>query len=232
MSILIQQQQSMSHQHEWLPVTGSDTLVLIYPTWAGIADFERQIATRLNQQGFSVMLVDIFGQGVALNSMEERRAAMATYLNNRPLLNQSLQAFADFALEQPAAKDKRLMVTGYCFGGLCAMLSALLLPTIEAAASFHGLFKVPLDLTPANPAVRLLILNGYRDPMVPEHEVLAFQRRLDALDLDWVIMHFGKAMHSFTLPAANAPDHGSCYESKAAARAWQALLAFLAESRD
>lgn len=232
MSILIQQQRSMTHQHEWLPVTGSDTLVLIYPTWAGITDFERQIATAMNQQGFSVMLVDIFGQGVALNSLEERRVAMTSYLDDRPLLNQSLQAFANFALEQPDAIDKRLMVTGYCFGGLCAILSALLLPTIEAAASFHGLLKIPLDLEPSNPDVRLFILNGYQDPMVPEHDVLAFQQRLDALGLDWVIMHFGKAMHSFTLPTANAPAHGNCYEPKTAIRAWQALLAFFTEPQD
>jgi dienelactone hydrolase len=51
-----------THQHEHYPSTngGSAKHVLIFPTWAGITDFERDIAARLNSSGCDATLIDFW----------------------------------------------------------------------------------------------------------------------------------------------------------------------------
>jgi len=41
--------------------------------------------------------------------------------------------------------------------------------------------------------------------------------------VDWQVVLYGGAMHAFTKPGANSPEHGSRYDPLAAKRAWQAM---------
>jgi dienelactone hydrolase len=41
--------------------------------------------------------------------------------------------------------------------------------------------------------------------------------------VDWQVVLYGGAMHAFTLPEANSPEHGTQYDPVAAKRSWQAM---------
>jgi dienelactone hydrolase len=51
--------------------------------------------------------------------------------------------------------------------------------------------------------------------------------------VDWQLVHYGNAVHSFTDPGAgNNPAAGSAYNERADARSWKAMKVFLEEVFD
>ena len=205
-------------------------LMLVYSTWAGITHFEQTIASRLNVLGYDVLLVDLFSQQVPLNTVEERRAALGELMADMNHLQQHLQAIEGF-IEAEVGKDyNSLISSGYCFGGLCSLLSGFLFKRISASVSFHALLKLPESLTPANPDVRLLVLNGFRDPMVSAEERARTEAHFDRLGLDWTMINYGRAMHSFALPHVNMPENGTCHDAATDRRSWQVFVDFIQEA--
>lgn len=205
-------------------------LVLVYSTWAGISEFEQSIARRLNVLGYDVLLVDLFGQQVPLETVDQRRAAMAPLIADMKLLQNRLQQFEAFIEAEVGEEYSGLITSGYCFGGLCSLMSALLFQRVSASASFHALLKVPADLQPQNPDVRVLIMNGHKDPMVTADERLATEAHFDRLGLDWTLINYGRAMHSFALPHVNAPANGTCHDALTDRRSWQVFVDFIQEA--
>lgn len=49
-------------------------------------------------------------------------------------------------------------------------------------------------------------------------------------DLDWQLVPYAGAMHAFTLPDANAPEHGAQFQDATERRSWEATKAFLTET--
>ena len=47
---------------------------------------------------------------------------------------------------------------------------------------------------------RFLVLHGAADPHVPVEQVLGFQEEMHAADVDWYLIAYGGAVHSFTNP--------------------------------
>jgi len=76
----------------------------------------------------------------------------------------------------------------------------------------------------------VLALHGADDPFVPPAQVLAFEDEMRKAGVDWQLVAYGGAVHSFTLKhAGNDNSKGSAYNEKADARSWEAYKDFLAE---
>jgi len=76
----------------------------------------------------------------------------------------------------------------------------------------------------------VLVLHGADDPIVPSHEVLAFQDEMRKAHVDWQMIVYGGAVHSFTNPGAgHDPSTGAAYNEKADKRSWQAMKTFFQE---
>ena len=205
-------------------------LLVLYSTWAGISEFEESVARRLNVQGYDVLLVDLFSQDVPLETVDQRRAAMGELMADMSQLQQRLLQFEHFIEAEVGAEYSGIITSGYCFGGLCSLMSAFLFKRVSASASFHALLKVPSDLTPQNPDVRLLIMNGHKDPMVTAQERMATEAHFDRLGLDWTLINYGRAMHSFALPHVNAPANGTCHDALTDRRSCQVFIDFIQEA--
>ena len=78
---------------------------------------------------------------------------------------------------------------------------------------------------------RVLVLHGAADPYVPPAEVAAFQKEMDDAKVDWQMVYYAGAVHSFTNPGAGTdPSKGAAYDAKADRRSWEAMKAFFAET--
>ena len=74
------------------------------------------------------------------------------------------------------------------------------------------------------------MLTGASDPVVPDESVLAFENEMrEAGAPDWQVVSYSGAMHAFTMPDANAPDHGAVFNARANERSWVAMQAFFDE---
>lgn len=132
------------------PRTGKHPAVLVWPDIMGLRPAFRQMADRLAQSGYSVLVVNQFYRSLKspiLNPGEtfdqpEVRAKIAPW---RALLTQAAttsdaRAFITWIDQQPQTDRKRgLATTGYCMGGPMVLLTAAERPDrVRAGATFHG----------------------------------------------------------------------------------------------
>jgi len=203
--------------------------VLICHAWAGRSAFECEKADKLAALGYVGIALDTYGKGISGSSNEECSALMMPLVSNRALLRDRLLAGLSAAASIPMVDTSRVAAIGFCFGGLCVLDLARSGADVKGVVSFHGLFNAPADL-PNNPIMaKVLALHGHDDPMVPPDQVLGLETEMSAAGVDWQIHTYGRTMHAFTNPQANAPDHGMQYNHDAALRAWQSMQYFLGE---
>jgi dienelactone hydrolase len=76
----------------------------------------------------------------------------------------------------------------------------------------------------------VLALHGADDPFVPPAEVTAFEEEMRQAKVDWQLVSYGSAVHSFTdWDAGNDNSKGAAYNEKADKRSWEAMKLFFAE---
>jgi dienelactone hydrolase len=201
--------------------------VLIFPTIMGRSELELGFARRLAGLGYTAMVADLYGR-IGL-PREQCREEMNELLGDRPRLQERLLGVIETFRAQPEVEADRVAAIGYCFGGLCALDLARTGVNVRGVASFHGLFTPPGNREGTPIRAKVLALHGWEDPMAPPSAVEALAAELTRAGADWQLHVYGRTMHGFTNPAANAPENGLQYSASADRRSWTALEAFLAE---
>jgi dienelactone hydrolase len=124
---------------------------------------------------------------------------------------------------QPQTDTERLAATGYCFGGTTALELARSGADLKAVVGFHAALATVRPQDAANIKAKILVAAGADDPLVPPQQRLAFEQEMTAAKVDWQMLVFGGAGHSFTNPD---PDDrpGFGYHAPSDRRSWAAML--------
>ncbi len=202
--------------------------VIVFPTVMGITDLERGFAGRLIEQGYTVLLADLYGRRFAPAERDVAMAAMKALREDRDALRDRLLGVLGAAIEQDEVDDERVAAIGFCFGGQNALDLARSGADLAGVASFHGLFDSP-GLAALPIKAKVAAYHGWDDPLVPPAAVVALAEELTAAGCDWQIHAFGHVGHGFTNPQATGAMPGIKYDERTATRAWAACDAFLAE---
>ena len=204
--------------------------VLVVHDWLGVTDYVRMRADMMARLGYTAFAADVYGADVR-PSPADAPAVAGSYYGNRPLWRERVTGGFDRLLSEPSVDRGRTAAIGYCFGGSGALELARTGVELRAVVSFHGALPTGPDGEAQRIRAKLLVLRGAIDPVIPDDAVAAFQDELrQAPDLDWQLTTYSGAMHAFTLPDANSPDHGSMFNPVAERRSWQAMKDFLAEA--
>ena len=215
------------------PSSGSHPGVLIWPDAFGLRPAKRQMAKRLAESGYSVLVVNQY--------YRSQRAPIVNTTNFaevsdtlRPLMGslnaetqtRDAQAFIGFLDRQQSVDSNRKMGTmGYCMGGPFTMRTAAALPDrVGAAASFHGGGLVtdqpdsPHLLVPQMKAQYLFAIAANDDENQPEAKDVLRDAFAQA-SLSAEIEVYDGAMHGW------CPPDSQVYDEPQAERAWSRLLA-------
>ena len=103
---------------------------------------------------------------------------------------------------------------------------------VKGVASFHGVLSTSAIAHPGDVKAKVLVFTGAEDRMVLPGDVLSFEDEMRAAHVDWELVRFGGAKHSFTVWDANLPDQGIQYNKAADKRSWAMLQDFLKEIFD
>jgi carboxymethylenebutenolidase len=215
------------------PSSGSHPGVLIWPDAFGLRPAKRQMAKRLAESGYAVLVVNQY--------YRSQRAPIVNTTNFaevsdtlRPLMGslnaetqtRDAQAFIGFLDRQQSVDSNRKMGTmGYCMGGPFTMRTAAALPDrVGAAASFHGGGLVtdqpdsPHLLVPQMQAQYLFAIAANDDENQPEAKDVLRDAFTQA-GLQAEIEVYDGAMHGW------CPPDSQVYDESKAERAWSRLLA-------
>ena len=210
------------------PEGDSNPCVLIAHTWAGRDAFVEEKAKLLTELGYAAFAIDMYGDGKIGTSNEENAGMMQPLLDDREELARRALASLDAVSKIDSIDASKIVIMGYCFGGLVSMDLARTGADIKGAVSFHGFLAGPENSTNEIKA-KLLALHGDSDPMVDQDQIESFRQEMTSKKVDWQLHVFGGAMHSFTNPEANDPDFGAMYSKNADERSWKIFTDFLME---
>jgi len=97
----------------------------------------------------------------------------------------------------------RIAAIGYCFGGATVQQLAYSSVDLRGVVSFHGSLIPPSKDANKMVKARLLICHGAADPFVTAEALQNYLAAMNQLGLDWQMVFYGGAMHSFTNPGAD-----------------------------
>ncbi|MBC7522962.1 MAG: dienelactone hydrolase family protein [Flavobacterium sp.] len=203
--------------------------VLILPAWMGIDDHAKETATDLSKLGYNTFVADIYGVGNRPTNYAEAGQKAGYYKKNIAEYQKRIQLALDQLVKQGANPDK-IVVIGYCFGGLGAIEVARTNMKVKGVVSFHGGLSRDETRTVETITPKVLVCHGADDPYESEAEIKAFQSEMRTSKADWEMIYYANAVHSFTdKNAGNDNSKGAAYNEKAEKRSWKAMLQFLKE---
>ena len=214
------------------PSSGAHPGVLIWPDAFGLRPAKRQMARRLAESGYSVLVVNQYYRSQRAPIVDSTvfseiasivRPLMATL--NAETHVQDARAFVSFLDSQSSVDSNRKMGTmGYCMGGPITMRTAAALPDrIGAGASFHGGGLVtdqpdsPHLLVPQMTAHYLFAIAENDDENEPEAKNVLRDAFAEA-GLPAEIEVYAGALHGW------CPPDTQVYNEAQAERAWSRLL--------
>lgn len=208
------------------PVPG----VLVIHNWFGVSDETRSKARELARLGYVAFATDIYGKGIRPTTPAEAGKLATQYKSDRKLYRAHLALGLKTLESIPGVRAGAVAAIGYCFGGTGVIELARSGADIRGVVSFHGGLDSPDPSAGKNIHARVLALHGADDPYVPATDLAAFESEMRTHGVDWQLVKFGGAVHSFTdRGAGNDPSKGAAYNESADRRSWEIMRGFLNE---
>lgn len=211
-------------------VTGKVPGVLVIHDWTGVQAYSKGRAGQLAGLGYAAMVADIYGKGIRPSNPKDSAAEAGKYKGNRELFRKRLLAGLEELKKQPQVDPDKIVAVGYCFGGTGVLELARAGADIKGVVSFHGGLDSPTPADGKNIKARVLVLHGADDPYVPAEGIAAMIAEFNAAKVDWQMVSYSGAVHSFTNKGAgDDASKGNAYNASADARSWTHMRAFFDE---
>lgn len=205
--------------------------VIVVHEWWGLNDYAKRRAEQVARLGYVVLAADIYGKGIRADTPDEAGRLAGRFKGERGLLRGRAQAALDFLRNDPRVDPTRIACIGYCFGGTTSLELARSGESLAAVVSFHGGLDTPKPEDARHIKARVLVLHGAEDPFVSPKELADFQVEMRNAGVDYQVIQYGNAVHSFTNPDADAAKiKGAAYNGNADRRSWEHMRLFLQEA--
>jgi len=215
-------------------IVGKRPGILVVHEWWGQNEYARERARMLAELGYTALAVDMYGDGKQARHPDEAGKFAAEVRQNLPAATQRFQAAMELLQKHPTVNAEHIAAIGYCFGGGVVLEMARQGLDLDAVVSFHGSLATASPVAPGKIKARILVCSGADDKLVPPEQVEGFEREMKAAGVDYTLISYPGAQHSFTNPGAdiyaekfNIPVG---YNEEADKKSWQDMQDFLKEA--
>jgi carboxymethylenebutenolidase len=193
--------------------------ILVIHEWWGLDGWMKEQASRLADEGYVALAVDLY-RGRVAKTPDEAHEIMRGVPEDRAA--RDLHAAVEYLKSLPNVKKDRLGSIGWCMGGGYSLDVALTEPTLTADVIHYGhLATDQASLKKINASV--LGIFGGQDRGIPPEDVKKFEESLKALGKKVEVHIYPDAGHGF-----ENPINGPKYRADDAADAWKRTSDFLA----
>ncbi len=193
-------------------------LVVIHEWW-GLNDWVKEQASKLADQGYVALAVDLY-RGKVATSPDMAHELMRGVPEDRAA--RDLHAAVDFLKSQSNVKKDRLGSIGWCMGGGYSLDVALQEPTLAATVINYGHLATDSEALKKINAPILGLFGGQDRGITPE-DVSKFEQQMKSLGKSLDVHIYSDAGHGFENPV-----NGAGYRADDTADAWKRTVSFLA----
>lgn len=193
-------------------------LVVIHEWW-GLNDWVKEQASKLADQGYVTLAVDLYHGKVATSS-DEAHELMRGVPDDRAA--RDLLAAANYLRSKKNVQAARVGAIGWCMGGGYAHTLALSDPKLAAAVINYGHLATDKD-TLGKIHASILGIFGGKDRGIPVDDVRKWEAMLKQLGKEVQVVIYPEAGHAF-----ENPNNKQGYRADDAADAWKRTIDFLA----
>ena len=193
--------------------------ILVIHEWWGLNDWVKEQASKLADQGYVALAVDLY-RGKVATTPDEAHELSRGLPNDRA--GRDLKAAYSFLQSQGNVKKNRIGAIGWCMGGGFSLDVALQEPDLAADVINYGHLATDTNaLKKINAPI--LGLFGAQDRGITPDDVKKFQSQLQQLGKKPEITIYPDAGHAF-----ENPNNKEGYRPKDAADAWEKTVQVLA----
>ena len=193
-------------------------LIVIHEWW-GLNDWVKDQASKLSDQGYVTLAVDLY-RGKVATTPDMAHEIMRGVPEDRA--KRDLHAAFAFLASQPNVKKDHIGSIGWCMGGGYALNVALAEPDLAATVINYGHLATDTDaLKKINAPI--LGLFGAQDHGITPDDVHKFEAALKQLGKRIDVKIYDDAGHAF-----ENPNNKDGYRAEDAADAWKRTVEFLA----
>lgn len=191
----------------------------------GITSHIRNVANRIAQAGYVVLIPDLYYRELPDNKFgydeAEQAMAMMWHLDFGKPIEGDLQVALAYLNSQLEVDPDRIGVMGFCLGGGLTFLTACRLSSkITAAASFYGMVLDEWIDAVKDITVPMLLFFGGHDRFIAGDRIEQIDARFRELNKDYWLKVYPDAGHGFFC------NERADYNPLAAADAWEKLIQF------
>jgi len=195
-------------------------LVVIHEWW-GLNDWVKDEASKLSDQGYVTLAVDLY-RGKVAKTPDEAHEIMRGVPEDRA--KRDLHAAVKFLKAQSSVKKDRIGSIGWCMGGGYSLDVALQEPDLAATVINYGhLATDPNALMKINAPI--LGLFGGQDQGITPSDVKKFEEEMKKTGKRIEVVIYPDAGHAF-----ENPNNKSGYRAADAADAWKRTVNFLSSA--
>lgn len=194
--------------------------VVVIQEWWGLNDQIRGVADRLAAAGLRALVPDLY-RGKSTVEAEEANHLM-TGLDFGAAASQDIRG----AVQHLKQGSPKVGVTGFCMGGALTVLSAVMVPELDATVVWYGM--PPLEFVDATKIKAPMMAHwGTQDEFFGEAGVDALEAKLREAKVDYT-GHRYLAHHAFANETAQGPGRipATQYDAAWAQMAWDRTLRF------
>ena len=216
-------------------VTAKRAVVFMQPDWKGVCADTIGQARTVAGKDYVVLMADMFGAGYGQKpkTTDDLRAGMLAVHKDLPFTiacgGKAYDTLVAEANTLGLVDSGKNAAIGYCAGGGYVLEQARAGADFKAVVVFHVTNPNPVVAgTPCNIKGRVLAIHGSADPVTPKPMMDALEAELTAAKVDWQVMMFGGAVHSFCDPTVAA---GALrYDEKLCRKSYMLMRDFFAET--
>ena len=203
------------------PGKGPFPAIIVIHEWWGLNDWVQQQASKLADQGYEALAIDLY-RGKVATTPDMAHEIMRGVPEDRA--KRDLQAAFAFLESQREVKKDRIGAIGWCMGGGYALDVALEEPTLAADVINYGhLATDPEALKKINAPI--LGLFGAKDQGITPEDAHQFEAAMRKLGKKIDVKIYDDAGHAF-----ENPNNKAGYRAEDAADAWKRTVSFLADA--
>jgi len=212
-------------------IKGKRPGIMVMHEWWGHDDYSRKRAKKFAKLGYTAFALDMYGTGIQAKHPDDAKKFMNSIFADFANTKQRFNTAFDILKNHKTVDASKTASIGYCMGGGLSLALARGGEEIDGVIVVHGSLGTKTPAKPGDIKAKILVLNGADDPFVPAAQVNAFKKEMDAAKVDYKLINYKGAKHSFSVKGAdkkgkkfNLPLE---YNKEADEDSWKQIQTFL-----